>query len=68
MKSTPSWKIWPARGGVILVTSDLQELIRVSHRILVMRNGRIVKEFDRGMVTQAMVLEAGSGITEEAAQ
>jgi len=54
--------------GVILVTSDLQELIRVSHRILVMRKGRIVKEFDRGMVTQAMVLEAGAGITEEAAQ
>lgn len=51
--------------GVILVTSDLQELIRVSHRILVMRKGHIVKEFDHDMVTQAMVLEAGSGITGE---
>ena len=51
--------------GVILVSSDLQELIRVSHRILVMRKGHIVKEFDHGMVTQAMVLEAGSGIATE---
>lgn len=51
--------------GVILVTSDLQELIRVSHRILVMRKGQIVREFDQGMVTQAMVLEAASGITGE---
>jgi len=51
--------------SVILVSSDLQELIRVSHRILVMRKGHIVKEFDHGMVTQAMVLEAGSGIATE---
>ena len=51
--------------GVILVTSDLQELIRVSNRILVMRKGQIVREFDHGMVTQARVLEAGSGITGE---
>lgn len=51
--------------GIILVTSDLQELIRVSHRILVMRKGRIVQEFDHGMVTQAMVLEAASGISQE---
>ncbi len=49
---------------VIIVTSDLQELIRVSHRILVMRKGSIIKEFDSGIVTQSMVLEAGSGIVD----
>ena len=49
---------------VILVTSDLQELIRVSHRILVMRKGSIIKEFNSGVVTQSMVLEAGSGIVD----
>jgi len=48
---------------VILVSSDLQELIRVSHRILVMRKGAIVREFDQGMVTQSMILEAASGLT-----
>jgi ribose transport system ATP-binding protein len=51
--------------AVILVTSDLQELIRVSHRILVMRKGSIVKEFDSGNVTQSDVLEAASGLVEK---
>lgn len=50
---------------VILVSSDLQELIRVSHRILVMRKGSIIKEFDSGVVTQSMVLEAASGLVEK---
>lgn len=54
---------------VILVSSDLQELVRVSHRILVMRKGKIVKELAEGTVTQADILEAASGIEnrEEAA-
>lgn len=53
-----------AKSGVvvILVSSDLQELIRVSHRILVMRKGAIIQEFDSGVVTQSMVLEAASGL------
>ena len=53
-----------AKNGVvvILVSSDLQELIRVSHRILVMRKGAIIQEFDSGVVTQSMVLEAASGL------
>lgn len=50
---------------VILVSSDLQELIRVSHRILVMRSGVIVKEFKEGFVTQAKVLAAAQGLMEE---
>lgn len=56
-----------AKSGVtvILVSSDLQELIRVSHRILVMRKGSIVKEFKSGTVTQSMVLAAGQGLSEE---
>ncbi len=53
---------------VILVSSDLQELVRVSHRILVMRKGKIVKEFAEGTVTQADILEAASGVEEEVAQ
>ena len=53
--------------AVIVVTSDLQELLRVSHRILVMRKGNIVKEFKNVEVTQSMVLSAGQGVTEEEA-
>lgn len=51
--------------AVIVVTSDLQELLRVSHRILVMRKGNIVKEFKNVEVTQSMVLAAGQGVQEE---
>ena len=47
---------------VIVVSSDLQELLRVSTRILVMRKGRIFKVFDSGTVTQEDVLAAASGI------
>ena len=50
---------------VILVSSDLQELVRVSHRILVMRKGKIVKELAEGVVTQADILEAASGIEDQ---
>ena len=52
--------------AVIVVTSDLQELIRVSHRIIVMRKGNIVKEFKNVEVTQSRVLSAGQGVEEEA--
>ncbi len=50
---------------VIVVSSDLQELVRISHRILVMRKGKIVKELAEGVVTQADILEAASGIEDE---
>ena len=48
---------------VIVVSSDLQELLRVSTRILVFRKGRIFKEFSEGVVTQEDILKAASGIT-----
>jgi len=58
-----------AAGGstVLIVTSDLKELLRVSHRIIVMRKGKIFKEFNTGSVTQENVLEAASGIEKECA-
>lgn len=49
---------------IILVSSDLQELLRVSHRILIMRKGKIVKEFSEGVVSQANILEAASGLVQ----
>ena len=47
---------------VIIVSSDLKELLRVSHRIIVLRQGMIVKEFKEGTVSQEDVLKAASGI------
>lgn len=48
--------------SVIMVSSDLQELLRVSHRIIVMRKGEIFTEFSSGTVTQEDILMAESGI------
>jgi ribose transport system ATP-binding protein len=47
---------------ILLVSSDLQELIRLSTRILVMRKGAIAAEFAQGTVTQEDVLAAASGL------
>ena len=56
-----------AREGVVIivVSSDLQELLRISDRILVMRKGRIVKEFAEETVTQADILAASSGLIQD---
>ena len=51
---------------VILVSSDLQELLRISSRILVFRKGRIFQEFNEGIVTQEDILKAASGISNQA--
>lgn len=51
--------------AVILVSSDLQELLRVSQRILVFRKGHIFKEFNEGVITQEDILMAASGINAE---
>jgi ABC-type sugar transport system ATPase subunit len=47
--------------GIILISSDLPELLSVSHRILALHGGRIVSEFRAGAVTQEEVLLAASG-------
>lgn len=55
-----------ARQGVIviLVSSDLKELITVADRILVLHKGRLFKEFSREEATQERVLLAASGVEE----
>jgi ribose transport system ATP-binding protein len=56
-----------ARGVlIILVSSDLRELIRLSTRILVMRKGGIIREFREATVSQDDVLAAASGLGTEA--
>lgn len=50
--------------AVIVVSSDLPELTRLSDRIIVLRKGRIIKEFTEGVVTEEQVLRAASGIVE----
>ncbi len=54
--------------AVLVVSSDLPELTRLSDRIVVLRKGRIIKEFTEGVVTEEEVLRAASGIVEGGVQ
>ena len=51
--------------AVLMVSSDIAEVLRVAHRILVMREGRIIKEFNKGVATQEDILLASSGFVDE---
>jgi ribose transport system ATP-binding protein len=42
--------------GVLLISSDMPEIIRVSDRILVMHDGAIRGEFPRAEVTQEKIM------------
>lgn len=44
--------------GVILISSEMPEIIGLSDRVVVMREGRITKVLSRNEVTQEMILEA----------
>ena len=51
-----------ARGaGILMISSELPEVLGMSDRILVMRQGRIVAEFDAAGATQEQVLRAALG-------
>jgi ABC-type sugar transport system ATPase subunit len=50
------------RFGILWSSSDLDELVKMSDRLLVMAAGRIVKEFVGGEATQEAVLSAAQGV------
>jgi ABC-type sugar transport system ATPase subunit len=49
------------RKGILLITSELPELLSLSDRILVMHRGRIMAEFDRSSATPERVIRAAMG-------
>jgi ABC-type sugar transport system ATPase subunit len=51
--------------GVLLVSSEIEEVLGLAHRILVMRNGRIVQELNGTTATGGEVLEAAFGTSEK---
>lgn len=62
--------------GILMLTSDYTEALEMSHRIIIMRNGSICKEFKRGEPREADILREAigeiivgeqSGIQDEAA-
>lgn len=48
--------------AIIMISSEMPELLGMSDRILVMNQGRIVKELERKEATQEAILEAASSI------
>jgi ABC-type sugar transport system ATPase subunit len=45
----------------LVISSDLQEVLRLADRVLVMHDGRITGEFARAKATQEAVLTAALG-------
>jgi ribose transport system ATP-binding protein len=50
------WKLAAAGKSIIIVSSDLPELMGICHRILVFSNGSITGELDRGEFDQEQIL------------
>ncbi len=52
-----------ARGAaIVMVSSELPEVLGMAHRILVVRGGRIVAEFPRAEATPDKVIAAAAGV------
>lgn len=49
--------------AVLMISSELPEILGMSDRILVMARGRLVAEFSRGTATQEQILRAAAGGT-----
>jgi ABC-type sugar transport system ATPase subunit len=49
--------------GILLISSELEEVLGLCHRILVVRGGRIVGEFDREQADEESVMRAAFGDT-----
>jgi rhamnose transport system ATP-binding protein len=57
-----------ARGvAILLISSEIEELLGLAHRVLVMRAGRIVGELEGEAITEASILHAAFGAEDAAA-
>lgn len=50
--------------AVLLVSSDLNELLKLSNRILILRNGGIIREIPGGTVNEEQILAIASGVAD----
>jgi rhamnose transport system ATP-binding protein len=53
--------------GVLLISSDVEEILGLAHRVLVMRGGRVEAELTGEDATEAAILGAAFGATERGA-
>ncbi len=54
-------EIVAAGRGILLISSDLQEVLAMSDRVLVLHKGRVVASWARGVCTEEMVMHAATG-------
>ena len=53
---------WTSKGiAIVLITSEMPELLAMSDRIIVMHRGRITAGFTRENATQEKILKAAMG-------
>jgi len=58
-------RAWVGQGiAILLITSEMDELLALSDRILVMHRGRLAAEFTRGTASKDAVLAAAMGLTD----
>ena len=50
-----------AGAAVVVVSSELEEVVALSHRVLVMRSGRVAAELEGTAITESALLRAGFG-------
>ena len=48
--------------GILLISSDLPEILGLSDRVLVMRSGRLAGEFARGQATEETIIACAAGV------
>ena len=53
--------------AIVFISSEMKELLRVTHRLLVMRDGAIVRAFETSATSEEEVLLAATGTAERAA-
>ncbi|HEY5398196.1 MAG TPA: sugar ABC transporter ATP-binding protein [Trebonia sp.] len=53
--------------GILLISSDVEEILGLAHRVLVMRGGRVVTELTGENATEAAILGAAFGANERGA-
>lgn len=51
--------------GIVMISSEMPEILGMSDRIIVMKEGRITTVFDHNNITQEMILEASMGNDED---
>jgi ABC-type sugar transport system ATPase subunit len=50
--------------GILLISSELPEILGMSDRVLVMREGHLVGEFTRAQATEESLLSYAAGVVQ----